>query len=381
VEAIGSARHTNLLFEDERRRRETRMRVVSAELELVRAAAFVFDIGEARDELSAGLGRQPASFELAKALQKRGYSVAPSALAQREKEGMRAINKLFADNHRIVSIIVRKYVFATNLDESDLVQEGNIGLLNAMRLFDPSRAVRFSTFASWHVRGTILRAIMNAHHTIRLPVRVQQEISAIQKEYKQLCLDEEEAGHLLPQLDRETAGAPPGSVHERMVTAVAQRLGWKREKVVTRLHHYKTAQALSLDAPAGGGGGGRLRGERGGGGAAMGDLISCPKSDIGRMHGELEDVLLRDELRSILHRSSGSGCARGGRNSVIMRLHYGLEDGVEYTCAQIADMFKMSVSRVYTVIQHELCMLRRLYESGKYARPRSSDDDGEDGDE
>jgi DNA-directed RNA polymerase sigma subunit (sigma70/sigma32) len=144
-----------------------------------------------------------------------------------------------------------------------------------------------------------------------------------------------------------------------MVTTVAARLGWKREKVISRLHHYKTAQALSLDAPTG----------RGDSATAMGDLISCPKSEVSRLHGDLEDVLLRDELRAVLGTSTTNGHSRGGRNSVIMRLHYGLEDGVEYTCAQIADMFKMSVSRVYTVIQHELCMLRRLYESGKYSRP------------
>lgn len=196
------------------------------------------------------------------------------------------------------------------------------------------------------------------------------------QEYKQLCIDEEEASHLLPRLERDAdaprrAAGPRStpSAHERMVTAVAERLGWKREKVVTRLHTYKTAQALSLDAPAAGSG--RMHGE---GGRAMGDLISCPKSEIGRIHSDMEDVLLRDELRSVLHRSSENGHSRGDRNSVIMRLHYGLEDGVEYTCAQIADMFKMSVSRVYTVIQHELCMLRRLYESGKYGRPRAADD-------
>lgn len=190
-------------------------------------------------------------------------------------------------------------------------------------------------------------------------------------------MDEEEAAHLLPRLDRDAASAgphPSPSVHERMVTAVAERLGWKREKVVTRLHAYKTAQALSLDAPAGGGG--RMGGS---GATAIGDLISCPKSEPGLMHGDVEDVLLRDELRSVLRTSSENGHSRGDRNSVIMRLHYGLEDGVEYTCAQIADMFKMSVSRVYTVIQHELCMLRRLYESGKYRRPRTADDvDGDD---
>lgn len=102
AEDVASMR-TNLLFEDERRRQQLRQRVVDAELELARSATFYFDIGEARDGLTVQLGRPPAFFELAKALHKMGHSVTPSMLVQREKEGMRAINKLFLDNHRIVS--------------------------------------------------------------------------------------------------------------------------------------------------------------------------------------------------------------------------------------------------------------------------------------
>lgn len=356
------------LFADERRRIQTARRDRDTEVDLSRAAAFVFDVGDLRDELTNALGRQPANFELAKALVGAGHRMTPSQLVQREKEGIRAINQLFLANHRMVRLIVRKYVFSTNLDESDLVQEGNIGLLTAMRLFDPSRAVRFSTFASWHVRGSILRSIMNAHHTIRLPVRVQQEISAIQKEYAQLCIDEQATQHLLPDLQMPSVGslahaaanaaAAPASAHERMVSTVAVRLGWKRSKVEDRLLHYQRAQALSLDAPSRG---------HGDSATVMGDLISCPKSSSSHLHSELEDLLLRDELRAVL--STSAIDEHGGRNGVILRLHYGLEDGVEYTCAQIADMFKLSVSRVYSVIQHELCMLRRLYESGRYQRP------------
>jgi len=360
------------IFEEQRRRIELRRKEVDEELGLAHAAQFVFDVGDTRDQLVRTLGRPPAAFELAKAMNVAGHTLTPSTMLLREKEGMRAINQLFLANHRIVNMIVRKYVFATNLDESDLVQEGNIGLLNAMRLFDPSRAVRFSTFASWHVRGTILRAIMNAHHTIRLPVRVQQEISAIQKEYEQLQIDEEEAAHLLPRLDPDAPqdASIKESSPDRMLTVVAERLGWKKEKVLTRMHAYSTAQALSLDAPASSGDRG---GDSSGSATLMGDLISCPKSAVGRLHSDVEEVLLRDELRTVLDTLS-NGHFNGARNSVIMRLHYGLEDGVEYTCAQIADMFKMSVSRVYSVVQHELCMLRRLYQSGKYDRPSVFDD-------
>mmetsp|Transcript_1368 Transcript_1368/g.4341 ORF Transcript_1368/g.4341 Transcript_1368/m.4341 type:complete len:490 (+) Transcript_1368:125-1594(+) len=370
------------IFAEERERLERQESEKTKELARAEQANFVFDVGDMRDRLTTKLGRPPALFELCQALTEEGRDVRPSEMLVREKEGMKAINELFLANHRMVHLIVRKYVYATNLDQSDLVQEGNIGLLNAMRLFDPQRGVRFSTFASWHVRGTILRAIMNAHHTIRLPVRVQQEISAIQKEYKQLCMDEEEEQHIAATSMRNatadrikwraealgSAGGAPeaaaSSVHDRMVTAVADRLGWKREKVISRLHHHKTAQAISLDTPCTSG-----RGSTGGSGGSptvMGDLISCPKSGPSSLRDDLEDVLLRDELRAVLDASTRAGASDGGRNSVIMRLHYGLEDGVEYTCAQIADMHKMSVSRVYSIIQHELCMLRRLYVGGRF---------------
>jgi len=333
------------------------------EVVLARQAAFVFDLSSAREELGAGLGRPPAVFELAERL-RGSYSVRPSEIFEREKEGMRAIEQLYAQNHRMVSMIVRKYVYATTLDESDLLQEGNIGLLTAMRLYNTSRAVRFATFASWHVRGTVLRAIMNAHHTIRLPVRVQQEISAIQKEYKQLCEMEDQAafGFAPPGAGAGDADGkgPVGSREDRIVTEVAARLGWKKEKVINRLHHYKTAQAISLETPCSGGGDSST---------VIGDLLACQRSGgaggEGWLHGDLEDVLLRDELRSALSAMSRAGCEMTSRNAAILRLHYGLEDGVEYTCAQIADMFKMSVSRVYSVIQQELCMLRRIYGAGQ----------------
>lgn len=398
-------------FSEQRSARTRREQALKEELDLARAAAFVFDVSAARDELTTDLGRAPASFELARRLAE-SHGLRPAELVAKEKEGMRAIERLHSRNARMVrpacptpippssrpptltfpshpprpdvpqvSLIVRKYVYSTTLDESDLLQEGNIGLITAMRLYNASRAVRFATFASWHVRGSVLRAIMNAHHTIRLPVRVQQEISAIQKvrprredrawragrltrppgnppgaqEYKQLCEQNGPGDDGAPS--RLGDGLPPAE-QEHYITAVAARLGWKREKVISRLRHHQTAQAISLETPCAGGSDTSR--------TVLGDLVACQRSiPPNGFHGDVEEVLLRDELRSALDGADvGASCTTAGdhaRNSAILRLHYGLEDGVEYTCAQIADMFQMSVSRVYSVIQQELCMLRRLY--------------------
>ncbi len=110
-------------------------------------------------------------------------------VAREVKKGKKAARiKMIESNLRLVVKIARHYCHR-GLAFLDLIEEGNLGLMTAVEKFDPERGFRFSTYATWWIRQTIERAIMNQSRTVRLPIHVIKELNIYLRAGKKLSLE------------------------------------------------------------------------------------------------------------------------------------------------------------------------------------------------
>ncbi|MEO6745442.1 MAG: RNA polymerase sigma factor RpoS [Caldimonas sp.] len=245
-------------------------------------------------------------------------------MATRARQGDFEARQLMIErNLRLVVSIAKNYL-GRGLPMTDLIEEGNLGLMHAIEKFEPERGFRFSTYSSWWIRQHIERAIMHQARLVRLPVHVMRELNHVLKARRALEAAFEGDG------DRRASAED-----------IATALGRSAQEVAALL---KLAEVpTSLDAP--------LDWRDGGNGSeSMLDRV-VDDSAIDPMA-----LTLSNEVESLLEIGLGE---LNDREREVLAGRYGLRDREAETLEVLAARLDLTRERIRQIQQEALAKLRR----------------------
>ena len=238
-----------------------------------------------------------------------------------------ARQQMIERNLRLVVSIAKNYL-GRGMPMTDLIEEGNLGLMHATAKFEPERGFRFSTYASWWIRQSIERAIMHQARLVRLPVHVVRELNQVLKARR--------------ALEGARNGNAAGDERPVSVDQIAAELGRPRAEVAELLR-FAEAPA-SLDAPRDAARDGEPAGESLLDGVAD-DAAIDPLGHT--LHHELEQML-ESELSALNH-----------REREVLTGRFGLHDHEPETLEALAERMGLTRERIRQIQQEALQKLKR----------------------
>jgi RNA polymerase primary sigma factor len=295
--------------------------VAQEELALPHHKAFralvgaVVDIREHQLDPAENLRRQGIGLEtVSRSYRPRSTQVKTGFIQRALADGEVARSHLIEANLRLVVSIAKRYV-SRGMTLLDITQEGNLGLIHAVEKFDYRRGFKFSTYASWWIRQSVIRGIADQGRVIRRPVHIAEQLNRMYTTQRRLT----------QQLGREPV---PDEVGRHMGVS-----GAKIREILTA-----SREPLSLETPLGDEGDSHLE-----------DFVEDPAARDA--FDAVGTALLNDHLRTLLQ-------TLRPREERVMMLRFGLLDGRSRTLEETSREFGLTRERIRQIESKALAKLR-----------------------